>query len=156
MSQRRPALNRDPRGIGNRRSNKASGSSVRHGEERRRSRAMSVLALTTAAMLLVAGPGTSSSADAARIAANGGFLLGNAHRCGIPADRVVRAGQVIRDLILAAASDAHDQEEATARFARFFLATAFPDPGERKFVASCQTVSSEFEKLERHRLAKAN
>ena len=114
---------------------------------------MSVLALTTAAVLLVASPGGTSSADAGRIAANGGFLLGHAHRCGIPTERVVRAGQLIRELILAAAGDARAQEDATARFAQFFLATAVPDQGDSKLIPSCQTVASEFEKLERHRVA---
>ena len=116
---------------------------------------MSVLALTTAAVLLVASPGGTSSADAGRIAANGGFLLGHAHRCGIQTERVVRAGQLIRELILAAAADARDQDDATARFAQFFLATAVPDQGDSKLIPSCQTVASEFEKLERHRVAGA-
>jgi hypothetical protein len=114
---------------------------------------MSVLALTTAAVLLVASPGGTSSADADRIAANGGFLLGHAHRCGIQTERVVRAGQLVRELILAAAADARAQEDATSRFAQFFLATAVPDQGDSKLIPSCQTVASEFEKLERHRVA---
>ena len=116
---------------------------------------MSVLALTTAAVLLVASPGGTSSADAGRIAANGGFLLGHAHRCGIQTERVVRAGQLIRELILAAAADTRAQEDATSRFAQFFLATAVPDQGDSKLIPSCQTVASEFEKLERHRVAGA-
>ena len=114
---------------------------------------MSVLAITTAAVLLVASPSGTSSSDAGRIAANGGFLLGHAHRCGIPTERVVRAGQLIRELILAATADAQQQEDATARFAQFFLATAVPDQGDSKLIPSCQTVASEFEKLERHRVA---
>ena len=40
---------------------------------------MSAAAITVAA-LLVASP---SITDADRIAANGGFLVGNAHRCGV-------------------------------------------------------------------------
>jgi hypothetical protein len=114
---------------------------------------MSVLALTTVAVLLVASPGGTSSADADRIAANGGFLLGHAHRCGIQTERVVRAGQLVRELIIAAAADARAQEDATSRFAQFFLATAVPDQGDSKLIPSCQTVASEFEKLERHRVA---
>ena len=39
------------------------------------------------------------------------------------------------------------------RFAQFFLATAVPDQGDSKLIPSCQTVASEFEKLERHRVA---
>jgi hypothetical protein len=114
---------------------------------------MSVLALTTAAVLLVASPGEASSADADRIAASAGFLLGHAHRCGIQTERVVRAGQLIRELILAAAADTREQEDATSRFAQFFLATAVPDQGASKLVPSCRTVAGEFEKLERHRIA---
>jgi hypothetical protein len=63
---------------------------------------MSLLTATTVAALLVASP---SSSDADRLAAYGGFLLGNAHRCGIAAERVERAGQLIRELVLAAARD---------------------------------------------------
>jgi hypothetical protein len=110
---------------------------------------MSVLALTTAGLLLAASPGAATG-DADRLAANGGFLLGNAHRCGIAAERVVRAGQLIRELILAAAEDAKEQETATVRFAVFFLASAFPESGKGKLVASCQIVASELDKLERH------
>lgn len=116
---------------------------------------MSVLAATAAAMLLIAAPGagSSSSSDASRLAATGGFLLGNAHRCGIETDRVVKAGQLIHNLIAAAARDGQEQEEATERFAKFFMATAVPDKAADKLVASCDTVSSEFKKLEGHQIA---
>jgi hypothetical protein len=109
---------------------------------------MSVLASATVAALLIASPSTT---DAARVAADGGFLLGNAHRCGIQNDRIVRAGELIRDLILAAAGDAQEQDEATARFARFFIVSAFVDSTGKQPVASCPIVSSEFEQLEQHR-----
>ena len=107
---------------------------------------MSALASATVAALLIASPSTT---DAARVAADGGFLLGNAHRCGIQNDRIVSAGQLIRDLILAVAGDAQEQDEATARFARFFIVSAFVDSRD-KLVASCPIVSSEFEQLEQH------
>jgi hypothetical protein len=114
---------------------------------------MSVLAATAAAMLLVASPGSISGTDAGRLAATGGFLLGNAHRCGIPTDRVVRTGQLIRELIAAAARDTDEQETATERFAKVFMATAAPDAADGKLAASCDIVSSEFEKLEGHQVA---
>ena len=114
---------------------------------------MSVLAATAAAMLLVASPGSISGTDAGRLAATGGFLLGNAHRCGIPTDRVVRTGQLIRELIAAAARDTQEQETATERFAKAFMATAAPDTADGKLAASCEMVSSEFEKLEGHQVA---
>jgi hypothetical protein len=107
-------------------------------------------ATAAAAILLVASPGAGSGTDAARLAAKGGFLLGNAHRCGIPTDRVVRTGQLIRELIIAVAEDAHEQESATERFAKVFMATAAPDKPDSKLIASCAVVSSEFEKLEGH------
>ena len=109
---------------------------------------MSALASATVAALLIASPSTT---DAARVAADGGFLLGNARRCGIQNDRIVSAGQLIRDLIVAAAGDAQEQDEATARFARFFIVSASVDSTGKQPVASCQIVSSELEQLEQHR-----
>jgi len=109
---------------------------------------MSVLAATTVAALLIASP---SASDADRLAANGGFLLGNAHRCGIAGDRVVRAGERIRDLIVAAAGDdAGQEEDATSRFARFFIVSAVSDPAGAKAAASCRKVAKEFDRFERH------
>jgi hypothetical protein len=120
---------------------------------------MSLLGITTAVILVASSSTTSletkSATDAARIATNAGFLLGNAHRCGIPTERVVKAGQTIRELIEAAAKDDKEQEEATEKFATFFLLTALPDDGDSKLVASCNTVTSEFQKFERHRVAGA-
>src|SRR5436190_14769789 len=123
--------------------------------------AMSLLGMTTA-IILVASSGTTSlgtnaSTDAARIATNAGFLLGNAHRCGIATERVVKAGQMIRELIHAAAKDSREQEDATEQFATLFLATALPElgdsKGDSKLVASCSNVTAEFQKFERHRVA---
>jgi hypothetical protein len=110
---------------------------------------MSVLAATTVAALLIASP---SSTDADRVAANGGFLLGNAQRCGIESERVVRAARLVRGLIEAASADGSDKEAATTRFAEFFLVSAFADPRQQKLVASCRVVSSELGRLEKHQL----
>jgi hypothetical protein len=111
---------------------------------------MSMLAATTVAILLTASP---SSTDADRLAANGGFLLGNAQRCGIAADRIERAGQVIRELVLAASRDASEEEDAKGRLAAFFLVSAAPAGDRKKLVASCRIVTSEFEEFERHQPA---
>ena len=116
---------------------------------------MSVLAATAAAWLLVASPGANSDGVVDRLAATGGFLVGNAHRCGIATDRVVRAGQTIRQLIAAAARDSDEQEAAIDRFAKFFMASAAPEQGDDKLVASCAIVTSEFQKFEKHRVAVA-
>jgi hypothetical protein len=108
-----------------------------------------LLAATTVAALLIASPSTT---DLDRIAANGGFLVGNAHRCGLDTERVVRAGQLVRELIAAATDDSKQEEAASARFAQFFLVSAFPDQGKEKLVASCKAVANEVTRLEHHRL----
>jgi hypothetical protein len=110
---------------------------------------MSLLATTTLAALLVANP---ASTDADRVAANGGFLLGNAHRCGISEDRVVHGGKIVHDLIVAAASDSKSAEDATMRYATFFVVSAYPDQHKEKFVASCKVVDKELTELEKHPL----
>src|SRR4051794_40384496 len=107
---------------------------------------MSTAAITIAA-LLVASP---SLSDADRIAANGGFLLGNAHRCGIEDSRVTHAGQLVRTLISAASADEKTEETATARFSAFFLVSAVADPKIDKLVASCKRITAELRRLESH------
>lgn len=107
------------------------------------------VAAITAAALLVASPSVS---DADRIAANGGFLLGNAQRCGIEEERLVRTGHLIRRLIAATAADESAKDDATARFSAFFLVSAVTDPKEEKLVASCRKVTAEFRRLENHQV----
>lgn len=107
---------------------------------------MSAAAITVAA-LLVASP---SITDADHIAANGGFLVGNAHRCGVGDARVTRAGQLIRTLISAASGDDKIEEEATARFSAFFLVSAVADPKDDKLIASCKRITAELRRLESH------
>jgi hypothetical protein len=50
----------------------------------------STLAVSTA-MLLLLGIGVAEAADSRQLAETGGFLLGNAHRCGVPTERVEHA-----------------------------------------------------------------
>ena len=106
-------------------------------------------AAMTVAALLVASPSTT---DVDRIAANGGFLLGNAHRCGIDESRVTRAGQLVRSLIAAASRDDKAEEEATARFSAFFLVSAVADPKTEKLIASCKRITAELRQLEDHQV----
>jgi len=110
---------------------------------------MSLLATTTLAALLVANP---ANTDADRIAANGGFLLGNALRCKVEEQRVVKAGQLVHDLIVAAAGDNKEAEDATMRYAAFFVVSAYPDQAKEKTLASCRMVESELHSLEAHKL----
>ena len=51
-------------------------------------------------------------------------LPGDAQRCGVPAERVLRAGRVIRDMIASVSTEPSKTEVAGARFARVFLSSA--------------------------------
>jgi hypothetical protein len=51
----------------------------------------STSAVTTALTLLL-GIGAADAADPTLLAETGGFLLGNAHRCGVAVERVEHAG----------------------------------------------------------------
>jgi hypothetical protein len=101
--------------------------------------------IITAAALLFAVNGIAVGAGSTRIAERGAFLLGNAHRCGVPDDRVVRAGRVIRELIVSAADDASEQTAAKSRFAEIFRESAQTE-GDRH--PPCKTVLTQFERLE--------
>jgi hypothetical protein len=101
-------------------------------------------------MLVLLGIGTSEAADSTRLAETGGFLLGNAHRCGVPTDRVEHAGKVIHDLIVAASYDPTEEAAADSRFAQIFLASAFPGQEGTALIPPCKVVIAQFERLERH------
>ena len=102
-----------------------------------------------AAALLVSASGAAVAANPTRIAETGAYLLGNAYRCGVADERVVRAGKVIRELIVAAADDPGEQTAAKARFAEIFRVSARPDSNAHMPVPPCRTVVSQFERLER-------
>ena len=103
----------------------------------------------TAAVLLL-GIGIANAADSTQLAENGGFLLGNAHRCGVPTERVKEAGVVIHDLIVAVAGDSSEVAVADSRFAEIFLASAFPKQDHDALIPPCGVVIAQFERLERH------
>jgi hypothetical protein len=101
-----------------------------------------------AAAFLFAASGAATAANPTRIAETGAYLLGNAHRCGVADDRVVRAGKVIRELIVAAAYDAGEQTAAKTRFAAIFRESARPEGNGRTPIPPCRTVVTQFERLE--------
>lgn len=107
-----------------------------------------ILAIAISVLLLM-GIGVAKAADPALLAETGGFLLGNAHRCGVPNDRVERAGKVIHDYIAIAAKDPSDAAAADQRFAEVFLASTLPASDPQAF-PSCAVVIERFERLERH------
>jgi hypothetical protein len=96
------------------------------------------------------GAGVAKAADSALLAQTAGFLLGNAHRCGVPTDRVAHAGNVIHRLIVAASLDPTDEAAANSRFAETFQASAFPDQDSGVLIPRCKVVIAQFERLEQH------
>jgi hypothetical protein len=102
------------------------------------------------ALVPLLGIGVAEAADPMVLAETGGFLLGNAHRCAVPIERVERAGKVIFDFIAAAAVDSNEVAAADLRFAEIFLAVAVPnqDPDTDAF-PSCTIVIQQFDRLER-------
>jgi hypothetical protein len=108
----------------------------------------STFALTTSLLCLL-GLGVANAADPTQLAATGGFLLGNAHRCGVAVERVERAGKVIHSFIVAAAKDWSEAEAADSRFAEIFLATSLPNQDAEAF-PSCAVVIQQFDRLEHH------
>jgi len=106
--------------------------------------------LFLAAAILLAGIVTADAADPNLLAATGGFLLGNAHRCHVSAQRIIRAGKVIRDMIGAASQNAGEEELAEANFTQALLSSAYPGAEENAFRPTCEAVVGQFERLERH------
>jgi hypothetical protein len=103
--------------------------------------------IAAAAFLFIASA-AAQAANPTRIAETGAFLLGNAYRCGVADDRVVRAGKVIRELMVAAADDTSEQTAAKSRFAEIFRESARPEGNGRTPIPPCHTVVSQFERLE--------
>jgi hypothetical protein len=103
----------------------------------------------TTPLLLLLGMGVADAADPTQLAETGGFLLGNARRCGVPVERVENAGKVIHDFIAAAAKDWNEAAAADSRFSEIFLATALPNQDQDAF-PSCTVVIQQFDRLERH------
>ena len=112
---------------------------------------MRPMTIIAAAAFLACASGAASAANPTRIAETGAFLLGNAYRCGVPDDRVVRAGKVIRELIAAAADDLSQQTVAKSRFAEIFRESARPEGNGRTPIPPCHAVVVQFERLEQFR-----
>ena len=103
----------------------------------------------TTSLLLLSGSGVADAADPTQLAETGGFLLGNARRCGVAVESVESAGKVIHDFIAAAARDSSEAAAADSRFSEIFVASALPDQDPDAF-PSCTVVIQQFDRLERH------
>ena len=102
-----------------------------------------------APLLLCFGFGTANAADPTQLAATGGFLLGNAQRCGVAAESVERAGKVIHGFIVAVARGSSKAKAADSHFVAMFLAASMPSQDQDAF-PSCTVVIQQFDRLERH------
>ncbi len=109
---------------------------------------MQLIPTFTACALLLSATEVFAAANSTRIAETGAYLLGNAHRCGVADERVVRAGKVIRDLIVAASDGEGERKAANSRFAEIFRASALPESERRAIIPPCTTVVTQFERLE--------
>ena len=106
----------------------------------------SSFAVTTPLVLLL-GISVADAADPTQLAETGGFLLGNASRCGVPIERVASAGKVIHDFISAPAKDSNEAAAADSRFSEIFRASALPEQDPDAF-PSCTVVIQQFDRLE--------
>ncbi|HTT79499.1 MAG TPA: hypothetical protein VMF86_07460 [Stellaceae bacterium] len=110
-------------------------------------------AAAAAAMLF--GAVAAQATDATTIADRAGFLLGHAHRCGVPDARLQRSAALIDRLLAAYSIDADDLRSARSEFAEHIVSGAMArllgDP-----LPACAIVRAQLSRLERHRLATAH
>jgi hypothetical protein len=95
----------------------------------------------TTALILLLGIGVAEAANPTLLAETGGFVLSNAHRCGVAIERSAP--------IVAAARDSSAAAIADSRFAEIFLASALSNQDPDAF-PSCAAVIEQFDRLERH------
>jgi hypothetical protein len=68
----------------------------------------------------------------------------------VSAERIIRAGRVIGDMIDTVAQDASEKDAAEARFAEAFSLSSRLAAKDNAFSPPCETVLTQFERLERH------
>jgi hypothetical protein len=105
--------------------------------------------LATGALLL-SSLTVAEAADPVLLAESGAYLLGNAQRCGVSTDRVLRAGRVIQNIIGSLSAESSEKEAAGARFVSLFFSSAHPSRDTEVLVPACDEVVAQFERLERH------
>jgi hypothetical protein len=101
-------------------------------------------------LLLLSSTGTASAADPVLLAESGAFLLGNAQRCGVSTERVMRAGRVLHDMIASVSREAKQKKVADARFSDVFWSAAAPSGGWELLIPPCDVVVTQFDRLEDH------
>jgi hypothetical protein len=102
------------------------------------------------ALLSLSSIGAAKAADPVLLAESGAFLLGNAQRCGVSTERVMRAGRVVHDMIASVSREAKEKDLADARFSDVFWSAAAPAGGWEVLVPPCDVVVTQFNRLENH------
>jgi hypothetical protein len=110
---------------------------------------MRPILVVAAAVYFLLGGGMAEAAVSTQLAESAGFLLGNAHRCAVPIERIEHAAKVIHDLIATASYDRTEEADADRRFVEIFMASAFPDRASA-LIPPCEAVIAQFERLEQH------
>lgn len=87
--------------------------------------------------------------EASDLASRGGFLLGNAYRCGIKAEKLQSSAQLIHDLSAALAGDDGETTEADKTFAERFVVSAVGG-SLGSLLPSCASIKRELAQLEHH------
>lgn len=87
--------------------------------------------------------------EASDVADRGGFLLGHAYRCGIKAEQLQPAAQLIHDLAAALAADEDDKTGADKTFAERFVVSAVSDSLGQP-LPSCAVIKRELAELDHH------
>jgi hypothetical protein len=99
------------------------------------------------AVLLAAG--AAHAGEASRVAERGGFLVGHAYRCGISAEHLDPAAQLVGQLVAALSIDSDEREVAVEKFLGevlvSVLASEIGDP-----LPSCNAIRRELALLEQH------
>ena len=84
------------------------------------------------------------------VAERGGFLLGNAHRCGTSLQQLESPAGLVHRLAASLASSDAEQESADQAFAEQFVLSAASEAAEGP-VPSCALIDRELTRLVRHR-----
>lgn len=90
-----------------------------------------------------------SADDALRIAERGGFLLGQAYRCGSPVEHLENPANLIQSMLRAAAASSDQRATAEQTFAEQFLVNMIT-PGHAGLLPSCARVRRELSRLAEH------
>ena len=104
------------------------------------------------AVILLLTSASAHAGDAEAVARRGGFLLGQALRCGVAEARLEPSARLVHDLVKALATSKVEQRDAGRSFAGSVVASV--KPAADKPLPSCTQVRRKLALLERHHASK--